>query len=140
MYVVKSPDTFDILRRLVAEAKCKPGWSFHIEDDEGALRLVITIEGEDNYHPGRPWTVSHYHPVPITTYNEASWRRWIYDHCIATMHHEIGEALRFGTDDAPVRPFAPMHGPGENPYTVHEIRPERDALTTQRGTLREGPV
>ncbi len=33
-----------------------------------------------------------------------------------------------------------MHGPGEDPYTVHEIRSEEDALTTQNGSLREGPV
>ena len=54
------------------------------------------------------------------------------------MNHEIGESLRFGPGE--VRPFVPMHGPGEDPYTVHEWRPESDALTTQDGSLREGPV
>jgi hypothetical protein len=27
------------------------------------------------------------------------------------MNHEIGESLRFGPEE--LRPFAPMHGPGE---------------------------
>jgi len=131
-------DTFDILRRLVAEVQCKPGWSFRIKDEDGALRLVITISGVDNYAHDRKLTISHYHPVPITTYNEKSWRRWIFEQCLRTMNHEIGEALCFGPDK--LRPFAPMHGPGEDPYTVHEWRSEADALTTQDGSRREGPV
>lgn len=129
-------DTFHILRKVVSEARCKPGWSFRIIDEDGALRLVIEIDDVDNYQPKRPFVVRHYHPVPITTYNEASWRRWVFEQCRRTMNHELGEALNFNG----VRPFAPMHGPGEDPYTVHEIRPERDALTTQDGSLREGPV
>jgi len=49
------------------------------------------------------------------------------------MNHEIGEWLRFGD----TRPFLPLHGPGEDPYTVHEYRPVADALTTQDGSMRE---
>jgi len=130
------PDTFDILQRVVDEAECKPGWSFRLVDEEGAKRLVITIDGVDNYDHSRRFIVSHYHPVPIATYNEKSWRRWVFEQCLRTMNHEIGEALNFDG----VRPFAPMHGPGEDPYTVHEIRSEHDALTTQDGSLRQGPV
>jgi hypothetical protein len=136
--IVNAENTFDLLRRIVSETKCKPNWSFRLVDEEGALRLVITIKGVDNYSPGNSLTISHYHPVPITTYNEAAWRRWIFEQCRRTENHELGETLRFGADQ--VRPFAPMHGPGEDPYTVHEIRPEIDALTTQDGSLRAGPV
>lgn len=131
-------DTYDLLARIVAETKCKPGWSFRLKDEDGAKRLVIRMEEEDNYYPGMPRTIDHYHPVPIATYNEKTWRRWIFEQCLRTMNHELGESLRFGADN--LRPFAPMHGPGEDPYTVHEIRPERDALTTQKGSLRMGPV
>lgn len=141
MYVVKSEDTFDLLANIVSETKCKPGWSFRLTDDEGAMRLIIRIRDFDNYPPYGPKTIDHVHPVPITTYNEKSWRRWIFDQCLRTMNHEIGESLRFtGEGLDPVRPFAPMHGPGEDPYTVHETRPEIDALTTQDGSLRAGPV
>ena len=131
-------NTFDILERIVSETKCKPGWSFRLHDEEGAKRLVIRIAGVHNYDHSMPFTVDHYHPVPITTYNEKSWRRWIFEQCIRTMNHELGESLRFGPDE--IRPFAPMHGPGEDPYTVHELRPEIDALTTQGGSVRAGPI
>lgn len=128
-------DTFDILRRVVTEAKCFSNWSFRIVNEDSALRLVIRINGTNNY-TGEPFVVDHYHPVPPTTYNEKSWRRWVFEQCLRTMNHEIGEALQFNG----VRPFVPMHGPGEDPYTVHEWRSETEALTTQNGSLREGPV
>lgn len=131
------PDnTFDILRRVVASAKCKPGWSFRLVDEDGALSLYIQLAGVDNYDHARKFIVSHVHPVPTTTFNEKSWRRWVFEQCLRTMNHEIGEALNFDG----VRPFVPMHGPGEDPYTVHEWRSEEDARTAQDGSLREGPV
>lgn len=129
-------DTFDILSKVVSEAEAFPHWTFFLKNEDGALRLVIQIRGHNNYDPSQPFVVSHFHPVPITTYNEKSWRRWVYEQCRRTMNHEIGEALNFNG----VRPFAPMHGPGEDPYTVHEVRSEEDALTTQDGSLRAGPV
>lgn len=135
---VTAANTFGLLEQIVQETKCKPNWSFRLADEQGAKRLVITIAGVNNYDHSQPFTVSHYHPVPITTYNEKSWRRWIFEQCMRTMTHELGESLRFGADE--VRPFVPMHGPGEDPYTVHEWRSEEDALTTQDGSQREGPV
>jgi hypothetical protein len=135
---VTAENTFDVLDRVVSETQCKPGWSFRLVDEDGAKRLVIRIRDTHNYQPSLPYTVDHFHPVPITTYNEKTWRRWIFEQCIRTMNHELGESLRFGVDE--VRPFAPMHGPGENPYDVHEWRSEIDALTIQDGTIREGPV
>jgi hypothetical protein len=126
-------NTFDILRKVVAETKCKPGWSFRIVDEDGALRLFIKIECDDNYKEGEPFIVNHVHPVPITTYNEATWRRWIFEQCLRSMNHEIGESLRFGPNEE--RPFEPCHGPGEDPYTVHEFRDPIDARTTQDGSV-----
>lgn len=130
-------DTFDILEKIVDETRCKPGWSFFLRGGD-FKELIIQIAGTNNYDPSKKFTVNHCHPVPHTTYNEKSWRRWIFEQCIRTMNHEIGESLRFGTDE--VRPFAPMHGPGEDPYTVHEWRSEADALTIQDGSMRDGPV
>lgn len=133
-----SEDTYFILADIVRNTKCKPGWSFRLANEDGAKRLVITIRGVNNYDHDQEYTVSHWHPCPVCTYNAKSWRRWIFEQCIRTMNHEIGESLRFGTEE--YRPFAPMHGPGEDPYTVHEWRPESDALTIQDGSLRDGPV
>lgn len=126
-------NTFDILRKVVDEAECKPGWFFSLKDEDGALRLIITLHGTDNYDHSKKFAVNHIHPVPTTTFNEQSWRRWVFEQCIRTMNHEIGEALNFNG----IRPFAPMHGPGEDPYTVHEIRPELDANTNQAGKISE---
>ena len=126
-------NTFDLLKELVSKVKCKPGWLFDMVEEDGALRLVITVPDNNSYPPHQPFTVRHYHPVPITTYNEKTWRRWIFEQCMRTETHEIGEWLRWGED----RPFAPLHGPGEDPYVVHEFRPEVDARTTQNGSIRE---
>ena len=71
-------NTFDLLAKVVSQTKCRPEWSFRLKDEDGALRLVIRIDGHDNYDSTRPFVVDHYHPVPITTYNEKTWRRWIF--------------------------------------------------------------
>lgn len=129
------PNTYDILEEVVSQAKCKPNWSFRLKWEDGALRLVIRVIGPDSSKPDDPtrMAIDHYHPVPFATYNEKTWRRWIFEQCRRVENHELGEWLRFGDE----RPFSPMHGPGEDPYTVHEIRPESDALTTQDGSMRE---
>jgi hypothetical protein len=130
-------DTYDILRKVVAETTCFPDWDFRIVDDKGALRLVIRIDGVNNYDHSKPFLINHHHPVPSgVTYHERAWRRWVHSQCLRVLTHELGENLQFNG----IRPFAPMHGPGEDPYTVHEIRSEKDALTIQDGSLREGPV
>ncbi len=137
-WMMMSENTFDLLARIVRETKCKPGWSFRLVDEDGALRLYIKIDGVNNYDHSQRFIVNHVHPVPTTTFNEKSWRRWIFEQCMRTMVHELGESLRFGPDE--IRPFVPMHGPGEDPYTLHEWRSEEDALTVQDGSLRAGPV
>lgn len=126
-------DTFDILKALVGVIRCKPGWNFDIRYEDGAPRLVITVAGVNSYSPTQPLTVSHWFPVPTATYNEKTWRRWIFERCRGVENHELGEWFRIGEE----RPFAPLHGPGEDPYTVHEFRPEIDAFTTQDGLIRE---
>lgn len=125
--------TYDILRKVVAEAEYKPGWTFEIIEEDDALRLrMIDSLCKDAYNPTRSMPLAHYHPVPATTYNEETWRRWVYEQCRRVENHEIGEWLRWGSD----RPFAPLHAPGEDPYTVHEFRSVEDAQTTQDGSMR----
>ncbi len=128
-------NTHETLRRLVELARCKPGWSFRLKDEAGALRLVIRVAGFDSSQPDElvRMTVDHYFPVPTATFNEKSWRRWMFEMCRRVENHELGEWFRVGSE----WPFAPLHGPGEDPYTVHEFRPADDALTTQDGTRRE---
>lgn len=131
-YEITCADSFDLLARLIDEMSGPANWDFSFVDEGGAKRFVITVHSADNYDPeNKRWT-AHFHPVPIATYNEKTWRRWLFDRCRASMDHELGEMVRWGD----VRPFAPTHGPGECPYTVREYRDPLDALTTQNGKVR----
>lgn len=128
-------NTHNILSEIVAQARCKPDWSFRLKYETGSLRLVITVTGPDSSKPNDdvPLTIGHYFPVPTATYNERTWRRWLFEMCRRVENHELGEWFRIGDD----WPFAPLHGPGEDPYEVHEFRPIVDALTTQDGSVRQ---
>lgn len=129
-------NTWEILERIVETAKCKVGWGFRIDDDEEeGYRLVIRVAGYDSAHPSKllSKTIDHFFPVPFATYNEKTWKRWVFECCRLVENHELGEWFRIGDE----RPFQPLHGPGENPYMIHEFRDMTDALTTQNGTLRE---
>ena len=125
-------NTHDILADLVKSARCKPSWGLMLKDEDG-LRLVIAVTGLDsrNPHLDHALTIWHYFPVPDATYNMKSWRRWLFEMCRKVENHELGEWFRIGDE----RPFAPLHGPGEDPYTVHEFREEVDARTDQRGNV-----
>ena len=128
-------NTHGILFVLVGRLQCKPGWTFGLVGENGAKRLVIRVEGYDSSRPSARHLMifNHFFPVPEATYNEKTWRRWIFERCRGVENHELGEWFRDGDE----RPFQPLHGPGEDPYAVHEFRPEADGLTTQDGSMRE---
>lgn len=128
-------NTHSLVFAIVNTVRCKPGWSFRLMEEDHNLRLVITVEGLDSRRPSsrQMIAVSHYFPVPEATYNYRAWRRWVFECCRGVENHELGEWFRVGTE----RPFLPLHGPGENPYFVHEFRDEIDARTTQDGSVRE---
>lgn len=130
-------NTYDILAAVVRDVECKPGWSFDMraDQDTGGCCVVITIDGYNSAFPNerRPISVSHWKPVPLTTFNYQAWRRWLFTQCQEVENHELGEWFRFGNE----RPFLPLHGPGENPYVVVEYRNEIDSRTTQNGTVRD---
>jgi hypothetical protein len=127
-------NTYDILRRLVDEMDGPPGWGFYVEDKGPVVALMISVSARNNYDPSQPRTTTHEHLAPPATYNEKTWRRWIFRRCLDSMAHEMGEQIRWGD----IRPFAPTHGPGEDPYVEREYRDPLDALTTQNGRVRIG--
>lgn len=124
-------NTHSILRDLISQVSCKPGWTFRLNSEGGFLSLVITVPGQDSYHPENSLRVSHFYPVPEATYNSRSWLRWIFERCRGVENHELGEWFKI--EDR--RPFAPLHGPGEDPYTVHEYRDLEDAQVIQDGSV-----
>jgi hypothetical protein len=126
-----SNDTFDVLQDIVDKTTCKPGWCFSLFKEDDALRLVIFVPGHDSYNPENVMNVNHFFPVPTATYNKKTWQRWVFECCRGVENHELGEWFKVSDQ----RPFAPLHGPGEDPYTVHEFRDEVDARTIQDGSI-----
>lgn len=119
------------------------GWAVRLEDDlqrdrpgvhhgeSCGLTLVVTRHGPDSYHPEQVITVCHYFPVPPATYDERSWRRWLFDRLGDVDTHERAEDFIIGGQ----RPYAPAHGPGNNPYLVLEYGTDLDRRTKFTGEV-----
>lgn len=142
----------DALARLVKCLRYRRdlGWDVYLDDDlqrdkpgrhsgeSRGLTLVVTRVGRNTYHPEQVMAVNHYFPVPPATYNEASWQRWLFDRLGDVDTHERMED--FAICDSPgsehaVRPYAPNHGPGEDPYRITEVTTDEARRTSFRGDL-----
>lgn len=142
-----------ILENLVNALAYRPGWTFQLSDlsrdlkdpakwgrltdhsDElaGGLTLTITTCGYDSYHTdrGENYRVNHFFIVPAATYDERSWRRWLFDCFVKVETHEAMEF--FAIDGA--RPYAPHHGPGNDPYLIFEHGSDLDVRTRFTGEV-----
>jgi hypothetical protein len=137
------------LAYLVARWRYRPGWHAWLEDRlrDGAdthgaegrgLTLCVLADVQDSYHPEVRRPVVHYRIVPAATFNRDSWRRWVRDQMIDIETHEAMEWLRFAEDDGTeVRPFAPMHGPGDDPYSLVEYATDVQRRTSFRGVVKD---
>jgi hypothetical protein len=130
-----APDP-DLLRELVGQLAYKEGWKFWLEDmDRGqgseGLTLVIQRYGPDTYHPGRMMRVNHYMIVPAAAFDVRSWRRWLLDQFLLVERHEACEFFQIGGE----RPYAPSHGPGNDPYLIREVGTDLDRRTSFRGEV-----
>jgi hypothetical protein len=142
------------LAELVRQVRYRPGWRFRLEDiDRGqgskGLTLIITTCGYDAYHPeqGENYRVNHYMPVPPAAYDNRSWRRWLFEQCLLVERHEcmeffaLTETGDFMTADGEhvtektTRPYAPNHGPGNDPYIVAELTTREARRTAFTGVL-----
>lgn len=128
----------EILESLVKRLKYKEGWKFWVEDvDRGqgseGLTLCILITVPDSYHPEKTFQVMHYMIVPSAAYNERSWCRWLLDQVLLVERHEACEFFQIDGH----RPYAPNHGPGNDPYTIFDQGFKEDAQTDFRGNRFE---
>jgi hypothetical protein len=134
----------EVLARLVAQLRYRPGWIFQLADivrdpedthqgEAAGLTFTVITKGFDSYNveQGETYRVSHHFPVPAATYNAASWCRWLFDCLLRVETHEAMEFFQVGDE----RPYAPTHGPGDDPYVVHDY-----ATDTQRRTQFTGTV
>lgn len=133
-----APDP-EVLFELVSKLRYRPGWRFVLEDmDRGqgseGLTLDIITKGYDSYHPerGENYCVHHYMPVPPAAYDRRSWRRWLFEQVLLVERHE---AMEFFAIDGE-RPYAPHHGPGNDPYIVFEHGSAEDVRTSFRGEMK----
>jgi hypothetical protein len=109
----------------------KPGR--HAGESRG-MTLIVQRCGPDSYHPDQVIAVSHFFPVPAATYDERSWRRWLFDRLGDVDTHERMEDFVISGE----RPYAPSHGPGNDPYLVRELSTREDRRTSFRGDLNAG--
>lgn len=115
----------------------RPGWVVGLWDmDRGqgsqGLTLVITIEAPNTYRPEETIRVNHLMPVPPAAYDARSWRRWLFEQIRLVDLHELMEG--FVLDGQ--RPYAPSHGPGNDPYVLREPDgTDLDTRTSFRGEV-----
>lgn len=134
----RAPYPFE-LEDLVAKLVHRPRWSFTLEDiDRGqgsvGLTLVVAIAEPDAYHPDRMRSVVHYMPVPPAAFDRRSWQRWLLDQCMLVSDHEDCEAFTIDGE----KPYAPAHGPGNDPYTIRELATDLDQRTAFTGEVKHG--
>lgn len=134
-----------VLASLTERIRYKEGWRFTLGDlDRGqgskGLTLVILRQGPDSYHPERNLPVNHYFIVPAAAYNLRSWQRWVFERICDVESHEAAEFFQIcdspGSEHA-VRPYAPLHGPGNDPYLIAEPASDEDRRTSFRGELHQ---
>lgn len=127
-----------VLDELVKKLKYRPGWRFRLgyvdrgQGSEGLTLSIFTL-GYDSYHPekGENYSVVHYMPVPPANYNRQSWQRWLLEQCLLVERHECCE---FFVIDGK-RPYAPHHGPGNDPYIIFERGTDEEARTRYTGEV-----
>ena len=127
----------DALADLVDALTYRDGWSFslsYVDRGQGSqgLTLIVRVECADSYDQTRRRAVLHYLPVPPAAFLPRDWRRWLLDQVLLIETHE---ACEFFTVDG-VKPYAPNHGPGRNPYTVVEYADDVDRRTSFRGEVQ----
>lgn len=142
------------LEELVRGLRYRPGWFFYLTDLErdpasthgaaaGGLTLTILINCIDSYHPSPAceacgtvpsnFRVRHLFSVPAATYHRGSWRRWLFDCILKVEQHEAQEFFISGGE----RSYAPTHGPGDDPYVIHEYASDTQRRTTFQGLVAE---
>jgi hypothetical protein len=127
-----------ILSDLVSALTYRPGWRFVLQDiDRGqgskGLTLDIITLGYNSRHPDRgpTYSVHHYMPIPPASYDRRSWQRWLFEQCLLVERHEACEFFCVGGE----YPYAPSHGPGNDPYIVREVGTELDQRTKFTGEV-----
>jgi hypothetical protein len=103
-----------------AGASCSPTWT--------------EARTASAYNPDTEIRVQHLFPVPPAAYDERSWRRWMFERVLEVERHEAAEFFVIDGE----RPYAPHHGPGNDPYIIFEVGSDVDRRTNFRGEVDDG--
>jgi hypothetical protein len=133
----EAPDP-EALFDLVDHCALYPGWKVSLKDmDRGqgsiGLTLDITTNTVNSYHPERMVNVHHLFIVPAAAYDFRSWRRWLFERFHDVLFHEAMEIFTINGD----KPYAPSHGPGNDPYLLREVGTDLDRRTSFRGAVND---
>lgn len=127
-----------VLKELVDAMEYRPNWEFsleHVDRGQGSagLTLKVLTAGLNTYHPerGETYRVWHYMPVPPAAYDRRSWQRWLLEQLLLIERHETCEFFQIAGE----RPYAPHHGPGNDPYIVFDHGSDEDVRTSFRGEV-----
>lgn len=127
----------EILANLVAACSYRKHWHVWLEKDydrgQGCkgLTLIISCNVQDSYSPDETITVRHLFPVPAAAYNRESWQYWLFGRFLDVEQHEAMEMFQIDG----VRPYAPNHGPGWDPYLMTAETTGLDRRTDFRGEV-----
>lgn len=121
-------DATAILADVVSRLTYKPGWQFQLteldrEQGSQGLTLCISATVPDSIDPAQTTTFLHLMPVFPAAFNERAWTRWVMEQILLVERHEALEFFRVDGE----APYFPAHGPGDDPYTVMEIRTHDEA-------------
>lgn len=112
--------TWDLLAhaldRIVYTRDLMPGWrrfEFVRHDEDNYAVLYVFTHNPNTYRPEEIRHTRHEFVVPVATYSEDTWIRWVFDRIASIELHETCES--FQVDG--VRIYAPHHGNGEDPYS-----------------------
>jgi hypothetical protein len=127
-----------ILANLVEKTKYRDGWEFYLMNrDRGqgskGLTLAIYVTCVDTYQPDKQIRIVHYFIVPAAAYDERSWRRWLFEQILLVERHEAAEFFQIDGK----RPYAPNHGPGNDPYIIFEEGTLQEKRTDYLGNQRD---
>lgn len=110
--------TWDLLEKALADIDYTrdrpPGERFQLSRDDGANYAVLYVftYQPNTYRPAQMRHTRHEFVVPVATYNQAAWTRWVFDRIASVELHETCESFLVNG----VRIYAPHHGNGEDPY------------------------
>ncbi len=124
---MKYEQTWDVLETALQTITYKDGSRFALnrDDESNWARLDFFMHLPNAFRDDRADRYTRFEfLVPIATYDQENWTRWVFV-CIKGVEiHEICEWFRVNGE----RPYAPHHGNGEDPYVEwHPSDPERAA-------------